>query len=534
MINHPNRKRRVVKEKIATVTARPDHDHDYSALLTSVAGSFAAAVTGQTRLFMTDADGLNDLYLGSLPSERQTHNCAACRHFIARFGGLVAIAESGEARPVMWSPDGVPEFYRPAFAALYDRVKRARVTGTFLSNLLTWGTPTTGDWSHMAVTPPAALLYRARALTPGQAMAAAKENYRTVITALSEFTPTMLDEALRILQADALARSEKFIGPVKWLRTLHDRPKGKIGENILWRAIATAPEGYCHPKASVIAPLLDDIVAGLPFADIKARFEAKIHPLIYQRPQAAPAAGNIKAAEALFEKMGLAPALERRFARIEDLQTIWIPTKPREDAKPTGGVFGHLKPKGETAVPVVDLPAATMTWDKFARTILPNSERVEINVPGHGRFIAMTTAVNADAPQIMKWDSPVAWYVYHKGSDAPQWGINPGWNPVLAITPLPTLWGASPKPHLGIGAVLVIKGCMDGNELSGNALFPECLRDDLHAVRSTIEAYSRGAKLSGREGQVACGYDIRKGAADCVLRTLVNGAWTSYRIDRWD
>jgi hypothetical protein len=130
----------------------------------------------------------------------------------------------------------------------------------------------------------------------------------------------MLDQALRLLEADALARSEKFIGPVKWLRALHDRPTGQRGENVLWRAIAAAPEGYCHPKASVIGPLLNDIASGLPFAKIKARFDAKMAPLRYQRPQAAPAALNIKAAEARVEKLAIAPALERRFARIEDLR----------------------------------------------------------------------------------------------------------------------------------------------------------------------------------------------------------------------
>lgn len=529
-MKRPSSRRATVK---AVPSSAEPHDHDYSGILSTVAASFAATVVGQPRLFITDAGGLNDLYLDKLPSERQTHNCSACRQFLDRFGGIVAITEGGEASPVMWSPDGAPEFYRPAFAALCDRVKRARVTGVFLSSLPTWGTPATGEWSHMAVVPPSALLHRARALTAGQAMAATKENYRTVAAALAEFTVPMLDEALRILQADALARSEKFVGPVKWLRTLHDRPKGKIGENILWRAIATAPEGYCHPKASVIAPLLDDIVAGLPFADIKARFEAKIHPLMYQRPQVAPAAGNIRAAEALFEKMGLAPALERRFARIEDLQNLWEP-RGTQEAKSSGGVFSHLKPKGEAAVGAVDLPATTMTWEKFARTILPNAERMEINVPAHGRFIGMTTAAIADAPSIMKWDNPVAWYVYHGGSPAAQWKLAPGWAKVLAATPFPTQWGDKPKPHLGEGVVLVIDGCMDTNEHSGNALFPECLREDLHQVRATIEAYSRSAKICGRDGQVACGYDIRKSAADCLLRVFSSGAWTPYRIDRWD
>lgn len=538
MINHPNRRRKT-KEKVAAVSATHNHDHDYSALLMGVRGSFAAIAGGHAKLFLTDADGLNDLYLNSLPAERQVHNCHCCRRFIGTYGNLVAINEAGEAVPAMWNPEGVPEFYRPAFKAMFDRVKKARVTSVFLTKQATWGTPETGTWQHISVAPPAGLVYRERALTDGQAMAAAKENFRTVASALSEFTPPMLDEALRLLQADALARSEKFIAPVRWLRVLHDRPKGRKGENVLWSAIATAPEGYCHPKASVIAPLLDDIAAGLPFAEIKARFDAKLGPLIYQRPQAAPNAGNIKAAEALVEKLGIAPSLERRFARLDELQATWKP-KASADAPKTGGVFGHLKPKDVAGVPSVNIPAMTMTWDKFARTVLPSAEQMEINVPSRGRFIAITTAANADAPPIMKWDrederNPFAWYVYHNGSAASQWRLAAGsWSKITAIAPNPSMWGSRPMPYLGEGMVLVIEGAADTQTGQGNALFPECLREELHGARPTIEAYSRSAILGGREEASACGYHVGKGAADCAVRVFSGGAWTSYRIDRWD
>lgn len=541
MINHPNRRRtKEGKASISSTASQPhDHDHDYSALLDGVRTSFAGVTAPP--LFLTDAEGLNDLYLDSLPSERQVHNCSCCRRFIETYGSMVAIADDGKTAPAMWNPVGIPEFYRAAFTAMNDRVKRSRVTSVFLTAQATWGTPTTGTWSHIAVTPPATLVYSGRALSAGQAMAAAKENYRTVATALDEFTAPMLDEALRLLQADALARSEKFIGPAKWLRTLHDRPKGRDGENLLWRAIAVAPEGYCHPKASVIGPLLDDIAAGLPFATIKARFDAKLHPLLYQRPQAAPTAGNIAAAEAMVAKLGIAPALERRFARIDELHAIWTPAPAGSARSLGGGVFGHLKPKEpQGAVRTVDLPPATMTWQKFARTVLPSAEQMEIHVPARGRFIGLTTAVDADAPPILKWDregsrNPVAWYVYPNGSPAEQWGLRGGdWAKVTGAVPFPTLWGAEPMPFLAEGAVLVIEGAVDSNAHSGNALFPETLRTELHAVRSTIEAYSRKAALQGRAEATACGYDIRKGAADCTLRALVSGAWSTYRIDRWD
>lgn len=529
----PHSRRRAVSTERAALSKAHDHEHDYSALLIGVRAAFDA-VSDHARLFLTDATGLNDLYLGSLPQERQTHNCHACRRFIEVYGGLVAITEAGETIPVMWQPEGVPEFYQETFAALRAKVKHARVTSVFLTKQAVWGTPLTGEWSHMAVNAPAQFVYREGALTAGQAMAAAKENYRTVATALTEFKPAMLDQALRLLSADALARSERFIGPVKWLRALHDRPKGRVGENLLWRAIASAPEGFCHPKSSVVGPLLNDIAEGLPFEEIKAKFEAMLHPLRYQRPTAAPSAGNIRVAEALVEKLGIASALERRFALVEELETIWLPKAPAKPAGGIGGVFGHLQAKDSGAVPVIDLPTMTITWEKFLRTILPDAERMDIRVPSQGNFEAYLTAARADAPIIFKWDNPVSTYVYHHGSVASRWGLVAGsWANVVAISPRPNLWGSA-KPHLGEGLLLVIAGAADSTTNQGNALFPETLRDDLHGVRSTIEAYSRSAVIERPEGQLACGYGIGKGRIDCILRVYAGGGWAPYKIDRWD
>lgn len=544
MIAHPNRARKKVLGTSSTTAPAHNHDHDYSALLTSVRKSFDAAVRGGAVLFTTDAAGLNDLYLDNLPAERQVHTCHCCRRFIGTYGNLVRVGDKGELIPVMWNPEGVPDFYRPAFAALNARVKKARIDGLFLTKETVWGNPVTGDWSHLSVIPGSALVYRERALTAFQAMAASKENFRTVATALSEFTKPMLDEAMRLFTSDVLARSEKFVGPVKWLRDLHDRPKGRAGENLLWQAIATAPEGYCHPKASVIGPLLADIEAGKPFAAIKRNFDAMLAPLAYQRPQATPTVGNIRAAEALVEKLGIAPALERRFARLDEVQEVLWEYEPRRPVK-TEGVFGHLKPKTDNGVRPVNLPSLTVTWEKFLRTVLPGTEAIELHVPTQGRFIAMTTATNADAPPILKWDrdderNPVAWYVYPDMSPAHQWGLSSGWSKVLAVVPFPNQWGTRPMPFVGEGAILVLAGAEDSRQNAGNALFPECLKDDLHGARSTIESYSRSAVIGGRGTgqQLASGYDIRKSnnghSVDCTLRVLAGGSWTSYHVDRWD
>lgn len=540
MINHPNRSRTRKATTATTATIGHNHDQDYAALLADIQGTFDAAIAGGSPLFRTDAANLWATYLDALPAERQYHMCSACRRFIDAYGSLVVIGEDGVQSPAIW-PAAAPDFYAPAIKAMHAAVRRARIVGPFLTKDTVLGLPVTGQWTHFAVR--GVKPFRHTLLTPGQAAAAKREDFGTVARALADFSAEVLGEALRVLEADAVNRSEKFVGPVKWLIALHAAraatKDSRIRDNVLWRAIATAPDGYCHPRSSVIGTLLEDIEAGLPFADLQRRFNAKMHPLMYQRPQALPSSGAIAAAEKIVEQMGIAPAFERRFARLDELETIWTPADQPSKAAQSGGVFAHLNPKDADAVRPLDIPPVTMTWEKFARTVLPNVKAMEMLVPSHGSFIGLTSAVNPEAPPILKWDredrrNPVAWYCYRGGSYASKWGIQAGWRKITAVAPLPTMWGDQPQPHLGEGVVLVIDGAVD-NECASLVLFPECLRTELHAVRSVIEAHSRSGHLVGQEQGSACGYDIRKGSRpNATVRTLAGGRWTSYTIDRWD
>ncbi len=541
---------------------------EYTALLQSVTKAFEAATEDKRPLFMTAGSNLNDVYLAHLPTMvRQEHDCHACRDFINKYGRLVTIAEDGSLYSVMWSGGdgyGVPLIYEGAFASMRAVVEKSRIIAPFVDKATAWGRPATGAWHHLSVVPDSKYVSTSRLKTPGQLIAEFKEDYKTMIAALQDVKPHVLDDAVHLFEADALAWGDKFVAPAKWLRKLFDRPKGRKGENLLWLAIATAPAGYKHPRSSVLWPLLEGIKTGHSPAVLKRKFGAMVNPTVYQRPQAPPSAGNVKQAEEVFKKLGLERALERRFARLSDFNEItWSPKNAHAEAKEAeGGVFGSVKTRQHVeARKPLEAPTQTMTWDKFQRTVLPNATKMQVYVPYSGKFIATTTAVHADAPPIMKWDglvsvdvetgsikptygatkhpvavvselerNPVAWYVYPGGSSAHRWGLTTGWADVTAVVPLPTM---KHMPFLGTGYVLLIKGAVD-RQVSGNALFPECLKNELHGVRATIEAYSRAAKMQGSEYAAACGWDVRKEDAAAHVRAMVDGRWCDVQIDRWD
>jgi hypothetical protein len=530
-----------ISSEAPRVTRGNSDDREYDEFLARMQRRFAEKVGAGIPLFTTDAAGLWDAYLASFPSpEMQHHNCNACRHFIERLGSLVTIAEDGSTTPLVWDDDDVIPLYSDAFAALRARVARAKVTGVFLSELPEWGQSSTGAWRHMALVPPRAMVMRRALLTAGQAMAEKREDHGTVMRALTEFPSAVVDQALTLLKSDALYRSEKALGQAQWLRDLHtafDAAKGGRRVNVVWLAIAKAPAGFCHPRSSMIGTLLEDIAAGLDFGDVSRKFAAKMHPLQYLRPQAAPSAGAIAQAEKVVAELGAAGSLARRYARIDEVEAVWRPTKEPEPA--AGGVFGHLKPKDSRAVEPMSVPPQAITWEKFARTVLPEAKAIDVMVPSVGNFVGLVTAENADAPPIIQWDTaeqrnPVSWYLYHNGSPASRWGLTPGWRRVTAVTLKPWMWFGGKSAHQGNGAIFIIESAKDSSTETSACLFPEILKAEFHGIRATIEAYSRGAKLGGKEDASANGLMAGDGSTVHVRVTLGNGARVEYRIDRWD
>jgi len=532
--------------KQTSVSISDDH-HDesaYSDFLAGLAANFKRVVDGGAKLFSTDAEKLFDVFLSELPEGeiRQHYNCHACRRFVDMFGGIVTIDELGQSTPSMWSGGWASGLYAASVEALRKAVAKAKVTGVFIGPKSPWGLPVTGEWHHMHVVPPAALANPSRKLTPGQLIAEKREEYGMLCRGLADFPKGLSDRAVALLEGDALYRSEKCLGVAKWFSQLHcaiDGEKNRTKrDNLVWRAVADAPVGWCHVRSTMIGTLLEDLATGMDFDTVARRFRDKMHPLQYQRPQAPPTAGNIEAAEKLVEKLGLARSLERRFATLADIKPLWTPPAIVGEEKKSGGVFGHLKE--DAKAPDLIVPPKAITWEKFAATVLPTAERIDYLVPFSGPFITLVTSVHADAPPILQWDhedarNPVSWYVYNGGATAAKYRLTPGqWCEVTAVTLLPPQWRPDRNhANQGKGAVFIIKGAVDAdNKCLG--LFPEFLKSDLHEIRATIEAFSRRGKLEGAENASACGVDVRAFDQSFRVKQAGSAVAMNYKIDRWD
>lgn len=499
---------------------------------------FARFGNGKTPLFKTDMKGLFAVYLETFqdPIERQYHNCSCCHAFMSRYGSLVYVDDNGSPRSAVWDEADAPQEYKATIRAMVKKIERAKIVSPFLTSENTLGQFEAGGWKHFALRVPVTMKYTGRHQTAGQTMAEKREDFKNVMRALGEFSHATVQTALTVLRADALYRSEKVLGAAEWLESLYSI---KGNRNLMWKAIATAPAGFCHPRSSMIGTLLEDIEAGMEFSVVSKRFADKMHPLRYQRPQAAPAAGAIKQAEKLFQDMGLAASLRRRFARFDEIEKFWTPTP--KAAPQSDSIFGHLEAKNQPTVKSLNLPAQVMTWVKFRDTVLPSAEQIQFPVPSNNLpLTAIVTAADPEAPPLLQWDNegqrnPFSTYVWNGGSRPDQFKLRAGSIVnVEALTLRPHKWYGGEYPNQSEGVIFILEGAQETRN-GGLALFPEILRSEVKGVRSVIEAYSNKGQLEGMEEGGACGLLLDKNSKwNFVFRVTAAGHTMDYKIDRWD
>lgn len=496
-------------------------------------------------LFQVSRDNLFDIFLANLPEHDEHYNCHCCRRFFDNFGGLVSIDENGKPHSILWQDDDVPPYFTEAVRVLRLAVESARVAGVFLSSDRIWGTPQTGLWTHFHGH--RSSVFRHAVLSADQKMAEKKEDFAMLRRGLDDYPITLAKQALAILESDTFPGSEKVVGIGRWFVQLHEAiTRTRIlrqKENLVWLAVATAPEGHAHIRSTMISTLLDDLKNNVPLDIAKKKWAEKMHPLQYARPQAPPKAGTIDRAEKLFEQLGAAASLNRRFARMTEVKTIWTP-QGKARATPEEGVFGKLRTKPKKNAPIT-VPSRTMTFAKFRREVMPAAIRIEAYAPARGSYFAFTTAVDVNAPAMLQWDglegrdrNPVSWYQYVHGSEAVRWGVKPcDYIPVTALCLPPHQWQDPGKfPHMMIGLGIVLAGCREIGRfgmIGHGGLFPELLRNEYREVRSVVEAHANSTPPSGRDDADACGlfFSGKENIVLCVTTADSTGLVT---LDRWD
>lgn len=496
-------------------------DGDFKMLRRLMQETFAAIPVTEP-LFLVESADLFDVFLGALPANlRQHYTCRTCRHFVNRFGGLVTVQPDGSLRSAIWpSPDKLQHPALGPFVASVAALKSAAterpVNQALVTANITLGTPMANDWDHFAIQ-----LQKQRVhVSPLKSVDAQRAEYQQeqdmLTRGLAEFGTTQIQRAIDMLKSGALQRPEKGLPMAEWvlaqsLRVLTTL-KADRRNNLLWLISRTAPAGFNHIRSGMLGTLLDDIAKGTPQAQIVARWNALTDPSQYMRAQTAPAGGNLRRAETIIQQMEAAGSLQRRYCvRADVTETLWSKSEAKTVAPTALTVFGHIQPK-QKATPqpqTYDVPAQTMTWEKFARTLLTDASSIELHVPQKAQLAALVTAVNPESPPILQWDNPVS--IYAAQGQTASWNLRPGeWASVDFITSMPYHWSGNAAPNQKPGVLLALQGCRDVNRTSGGGFLPEFLRSEYREIRASLDAYARQAAVAGRDTAQACGLALMK------------------------
>lgn len=400
-----------------------DKSERYEEFEASIQKNLDAAVSGNKKLFTTNAEGLFQTHLTNLPQEKQEHyNCRACRKFIDGFGDLVVVDAQGNKTSAVFNLETTPPMFIESVTAVLKSIEESKITGVFVSNQRTLGQPLTGVWSHLSLQLPSQFVNRSVLKDAHQVMAEFRQDFEMTVNATRSYSLDTVEKAITLIQAEVMYRSGRLLENAKWFKEVlvaKDNTNSEQWRNIVWNAVAKAPVGFTHIRSSMIGTLLDDIANGVPMARVQANFEEKMST--FMRSTATPSENALYEAGKTIEKLGLEDSLERRYARFDEIATAWTPKESKvapTRSERSAGVFANLVSQAKDAdtTPNLDIPAKLMTWEKFNESVLPNANKVEVLLDNASRFMAMVTAVNPEAENILQWENPFSWY-YHGGVD---------------------------------------------------------------------------------------------------------------------
>ena len=375
------------------------------------------------KLFIVDTtrELLWNTYLSAYPeTERQQHNCNACRSFIYHYGKAVWIDEHYNIR-TFWE-----NVHTKGFEIIAERmaelIKSSNIANLFRLN----GNEKFGcdhnvqrlesgeciTWKHLYVNIPNQ--YRTPlngTYTLGQVLGNAQAQKQVLLRSITELTDDALETTLDLINEGTLYRGAEFKNNlVEFMHIKKEALKysDKL-DNFCW-------EHYDSPVSKIrniaFGTLLINLSEGMDVENAVHTYEVIMAPSNYKRPTAIITKRQIEAAQKTVEELGLTNALPRRHARIEDISVnnvLFVNRDARKRMK-DDNIFSVLsgeqtvdarKYKEETVIPI----------EYFLEKVLPGSKDVEVLFENKhvSNLMTLTAPQNPDAGHLFKWNNNFVW-----------------------------------------------------------------------------------------------------------------------------
>jgi hypothetical protein len=383
-------------------------------------------------LFRTnvDKDVLYDLYLDSfhpddnpIYREKRYYDCNCCKSFIRQVGGVVAIDPETLNLTSIWDVElsVIPEKFHPVVKALSKYVKSQNILYPFYLNANKYtenvGLEHNVDnyedklWYHFYHKFPSSILLS----DYGSKISNMQSTHGALTRTIGTITPEACEIVIELIQANSIYRGEEFLHNVEKLYSFLNTASGLFPEKRLrW---AWLNYDKIINKNSVVGTLLEDISNGESLDAAVGKFESKVAPENYKRPSAVVTKSMLKKAEKKVKELGLLPALQRRYARVDDITVNNVIFVDRS-VKPAlqGGepdIFSDLLEEfSDTNInPARFEKLDSIPIKDFIKNVIPTVRHIEVYVDPKftSNFMSLIAPVNPDAPSFLKWDNNFTW-----------------------------------------------------------------------------------------------------------------------------
>jgi hypothetical protein len=370
-----------------------------------------------------DKDKLWDLYLASFPEgsnpkfrERTEHDCSCCRSFIRAVGDMVALQEGKIVS--LWDAEVADPSFKIVSAALAELIRSKPVDNIFFHQEEKVGTDknyeTDGDevltWEHFYLQLPKALVKR----EAGPDLSEARARHDVFLRSLQEITDDSIETVLDLIGQNSLyrgAEKKNLVDALRMAKKKFAKLKTASARDAFAWSYVQGPEAWiCKVRNDVIGTLLVDLSEGKELEHAVKSFEDKVSGTNYKRPTALITPKMRDAAKQTLTGLGLMPALERRFAVMEDMKISNLLFADRNTRKAlSADVFDELPVKGQSQKQLDRVEEVTIS--DFISNILPKAQGLEVMVENRhtGNLASLTAPVDLTAPSLFKWPNPFAW-----------------------------------------------------------------------------------------------------------------------------
>ena len=386
---------------------------------------FAQMIASGRQLYVVDMDrqSLWDTYLESFPlTERQLHNCNACRSFIKNYGHIVAIDVDYNLQSI-WDFVVDDPMWQSVINNLRDLVYCCKIRDVFIpesqklgfkSNIQRILDPTTQklvdtiEWEHLYLEVP-------RSYVTGRTPQDYRDPRNVFKRALEEFDVQTVQTVLELIDQGLYKGVEYKTALETFLQELQTFISTVLTpsqiDNYLWVAAEQVGVGVAKIRNSAIGTLLIDISKDVDLDVAVRKYESVVAPQNYKRTTAMVSQRQITEAEQTAVEKGLVDSLARRFAVQEDISANDVLWLNRSLASSVKSVFGALRqdtPTDPRKLARID----EVTIEDFLNNILPKSTSVDILLENKhtNNLFSLIAPTNSNAKPLTRWANNFSWY----------------------------------------------------------------------------------------------------------------------------